>query len=62
MTDTPDEEYEDTYPLLGAIGPYLSFTTGHMNPIEPESFDEPNEVVYPEEDDSSTDYWEDEEQ
>lgn len=59
MTDTPNEDdYEDTFPLLGAIGPYLSFTTGIMNPVEP--FDEPDETVYPEED--NTPYWTDEEE
>jgi hypothetical protein len=59
MTNTPNEdEYEDVYPLLGAIGPYLSFTTGHMNPIDP--VDETEEVVYDEE--TPTDYWEDEEE
>jgi hypothetical protein len=57
MTEN-NEEYEDVYPLLGAIGPYLSFTTGHMNPVD---LDEPAEVVYPEKDDD-TDYWEDDEQ
>lgn len=68
MTEQNPEEYEDAYPLLGAIGPYLSFTTGHLNP-EVEPVDTDDESVYdgyePTDwvnDDPGTDYWEDEEQ
>lgn len=71
MTNEPNEEYEDIFPLMGAIGPYLSFTTGHMNPI-----DETDEVVYDEytaeepeiegayepHNETGTEYWEDEEE
>lgn len=50
MTEQNPEDYEDVYPLLGAIGPYLSFTTGISNPVEPEDTDE-----------DTTEPWEDEE-
>ena len=63
-------EGEELQPLFGAVGPYLSFSTGHMSPIEdyPEDaghlpMDNQLELVYPEDDaDSDTDFWEDDEQ
>jgi len=38
MTTPEDEEYEDIYPLMGAIGPYLSF--GPLNPVTEDDFAE----------------------
>lgn len=64
MTEQNPEEYEDVYPLLGAIGPYLNFTTGHMNPVDPteedfaEHADDSEELFFPED---LTEPWEDEE-
>jgi hypothetical protein len=67
MTTPEDEEYEDSYPLLGAIGPYLSFTTGPMNPLTEEDFapfvDDNEEMFFPEDltDTDNDPYWEEDE-
>jgi hypothetical protein len=62
MTEQNPEEYEDVFPLMGAIGPYLSFTT----PIEDdESLPEntPDNTEWPDDldDYADADFWEEDE-